>query len=449
MKPGIYADIPNEDYHHGPGTSNSDLKLVRQGSPLHLFMRKRAANDNAPKVSTPAQMIGTACHALLLEPDVFTRDYCLALRPSDVPGVIESRDQLVALCEQINGEREQALAGLVSSTDELKSMIATANASRMPKLATGGSKADLIARVISAGIIEECSAATLAKATLSELKFMLDEANEKRPGLLSTSGSEADLIATLRGAGVSFMTRKEAMAKWQAERGTPMLLDTKGSMQDMAASLRADGQPVTLWAEVKAEWLINNSHRLVLEQEQFDQLRNMQAAVMAHPVARRLMSRPGKAEQSVYWIDPVTGILCRCRPDWWTDDDLIVDVKTCDDASPEGFRHSIEKWGYEVQDAFYTDGTTAVGRKPRAFLFLAIQKDACVIDGQSFGVAVYQMDDASRELGRAKYRNDLATVAECERTGVWPNYGDTVLPIVLSDWQFKKNSHLLDQQAAG
>lgn len=450
MKPGVYSDLSNADYHGGPGTSNSDLKLARQ-SPLHLYIKRKAANDNEakPKLSTAAQAIGTAFHAVLLEPHVFAQEYCMALRPSDVPGVIESRDQLVAMCEAINAERELVLAGMVNGSDELKAMIATANATRLPKLSTTGSKDELIGRVNGARTQAAAPGEGVVlfdgNAKAAELKAAIEEMNASRPGLLPTSGSEADLCATLRGAGVApFMTRKEALAKWQETRGTPMLLDAKASMQDMAAALRADGQEVTLWADVKAEWLVNNSHRNVLEQEQFDQLRNMRDAVMAHPAAAKLMARPGKAEQSVYWIDPATGELCRCRPDYWTDDAIIVDVKTCDDASPDGFRHSIEKWGYDVQDAFYTDGVAAVGRPARAFLFLAVQKDACVIDGQSFGVAVYQLDEASRELGRAKYRQDLGVVAQCNRSNSWPNYGDKIQPIVLSDWNFKKHSHLLE-----
>src|SRR5690606_28865958 len=93
MKPGVYAGIPNAEYHGGPGISKSGLDLIHR-SPLHYKAVVDGANDNEP---TAAQMIGTAAHALILEPAEFAKTYCLALRPQDVPHAIDDRDQLVAM----------------------------------------------------------------------------------------------------------------------------------------------------------------------------------------------------------------------------------------------------------------------------------------------------------------------------------------------------------------
>src|SRR5438094_594980 len=104
MNPGIYDNISNADYHGGPGISNSGLALVRR-SPLHYRASKLAANDNQPKESTPAQAIGTAFHALMLEPELFVRDYTLGLRQSDYPEAIDSSDQLRAMVAKLNEGR--------------------------------------------------------------------------------------------------------------------------------------------------------------------------------------------------------------------------------------------------------------------------------------------------------------------------------------------------------
>jgi len=63
VKPGIYPNIPNDEYHAGPGISSSELKTVLK-SPAHY----RYASDN-PRPQTPAMATGTAAHALILEPD--------------------------------------------------------------------------------------------------------------------------------------------------------------------------------------------------------------------------------------------------------------------------------------------------------------------------------------------------------------------------------------------
>lgn len=384
MKLGIYPNISNETYHSGPGVSKSMLDVLAQSSPLHLFHLRNRDNDNE-RAPTPAQMIGTAFHALLLEPHEFVKNYCLSLRQSDVPEAIDDRDQLVAMVQELNQ-------------------------GRLAKLTTGGSKDELVGRVLEEcervnGSIEEGGRERVASMKLAELKAEIEKFNCDRPGLLSTSGNRHDL----------------------------------------AELLRANGKPVTLWSDVKAEWELNNGHRTVLTPEQWEQLHNMRDAVMAHPAARALMTGvAGVAEHSVYWKDAETGVICRCRPDFWRKDGIIVDVKTTEDASPEGFARSISNYRYHVQHAYYMDGINSVREQgARAFLFLAVEKSACVVNGHAKGVAVYSLDADSVAMGRAEYRRDLAAYAECERTGIWPGYGDRIQNIALPAWAMNKNAHLL------
>lgn len=73
FEPGqFYDDIPNPLYHAGPGISSSNLKQIAQ-SPLHYRTMKEH-----PKPSTPTMVLGTAFHALMLEPDVFYSTYVRA-----------------------------------------------------------------------------------------------------------------------------------------------------------------------------------------------------------------------------------------------------------------------------------------------------------------------------------------------------------------------------------
>lgn len=388
MNPGIYDNLSNADYHGGPGESKSLLDLVRR-SPAHYRARKLAANDDHK--ATPAQAIGTAFHALLLEPQEFSRTYCLALRQQDVPDAIEDRDQLVAMVQELNK-------------------------GRLPKLSTSGNKDELVAR-IREHIAPDATDGTMLDMKLADLKRWIEDANLTRPGLLPTSGTRHEL----------------------------------------ADLLRANGRQVSLWSDVQAEWLRNNSHRQVLTAEQWDQLHRMRDAVMAHPAASALLTgAPGVAERSVYWRDPVTGLLCRCRPDFWRQDGIVVDVKTTEDASPEGFARSILNWRYHVQHAYYLDGINMMRDQyrpvdldlpmpvqARAFVFLAVEKSACVVDGQAMGVAVYVLDQQSVDLGRIEYREDLARIAECQRTGVWPGYSPRIESLSLPAFHLAKNAERL------
>jgi exodeoxyribonuclease VIII len=400
-EPGIYDGISNAEYHGGPGESKSTLDLVRKSPAHHRAARveREAANDNEPRKPTPAQFIGTAFHALLLEPQEFARSYTLALRPQDVEGgCIESKDELLAMLEEIN-------------------------AGRKPKIATSGSKDELIAR-LKAEVGTDGWERPLEELTATELKACIAGHNaDPRRGLLSTSGTMEQLAQTLRDAG----------------RAIP-----------------------PLWADVKADWARNNGHLQVLTIEQWEQLHAMRDAVMAHPAARALLTgAPGVAERSVYWRDPVTGLLCRCRPDFWRQDGIVVDVKTTEDASAEGFARSIANYRYHVQHPFYLDGINTMREqyKPsdpfsiprpqpaKAFVFLAVEKSARVVDGVAMGVGVYVLDNDSVELGRIEYRQDLERIAACTRAGVWPGYSEKIAPIALPMWKLAQSRELLADAA--
>lgn len=398
MQPGIYDGISNHDYHAGPGESKSLLDLVRR-SPVHYRHRRLQANDDTPPVaSTLAQMIGTAFHSLVLEPGEFAKDYCLAMRPQDVEG------------------------GCITDKEQLLEMVAELNKGRKAKLSTSGTKDELVARIVDELHGGDGEAAVdLQAMKQADLKAVITKANETRQGLLSTAGT----------------------------------------MEALALALRDAGRPVVLWADVKAEWMANNGHRNVLTQEQWDQLHRMRDAVMAHPAAHALLTgAKGVAERSVYWRDPATGLLCRCRPDFWRVDGIVVDVKTTEDASAEGFARSIANWRYHAQAPFYLDGINTMRDqyKPtgldlpmpvpaRAFIFLAVEKSARVVDGVAMGVGVYVLDQESTELGRIENRQDLDRIAQCQRDGKWPGYGDKIQPIELPKWKIAQSAHLLADAA--
>lgn len=440
MQPGIYDNLPNAEYHGGPGISKSGLDLIHR-SPLHYQYAYSAANDNEP---TPEQAIGTAFHALILEPELFAKTYCLGLRRQDVPDAIEDREILVGMVQELNEKREAAFPTAIRDKEQLIAIITGLNKDRKPKLSTSGTKADQIARLVEATAdFDEENRLTVEQLEAlkgAELKALFDKLNENRLGLLSTSGSTADLAAIVRANGVDITLWSEICDEAEKETGVPFIGSTSGSRHDMAEWLRANGQPVRLWSDVQAEWLENNPDRIVLSEETWDKLMAMREAVYAHPMARKLLEAPGVSERSYYWVDERTGILCRCRPDReLTDMRIFLDVKTTDDASPEGFARSITKWRYDVQDPFYRDGYRAVtGHDLKGFVFLAVEKKP------PYAVGLYTLAADDVALGRAQYRADLDTYAKCQQSDEWPGYGDKIQTITLPAWHANKNAYLLD-----
>lgn len=220
---------------------------------------------------------------------------------------------------------------------------------------------------------------------------------------------------------------------------------TTGVKADLIERLRFADPGAVFLDDLKAEHAAACEDREIVGSDTVALVEAMRDAVMAHPVAAALFTAvPGWAELSAYWRDPTTGVLCRCRPDWWRSDGIVVDLKTTTDASPEGFARSLIDWRYHVQAPFYldgcrlaleqADGTTMDVPAPSHFIFVAVENKA------PHAVAVYKLDLQSMELGRIEYARGLDTYAECVRTDTWPGYGDKMQPLSVPEWYLRRSA---------
>lgn len=177
------------------------------------------------------------------------------------------------------------------------------------------------------------------------------------------------------------------------------------------------------------------SGQTILDKDELADLNGMVASVKAHPAASALLfDGDGINEASAYWYDKKSGLLCRCRPDRFRRDlNLIVDLKTTGDASPEAFAKSIADFRYHVQAPFYSDGvTTATGQEVRGFVFVVIEKTP------PYAVAVYQLDDQALEEGHIIYHRDLMRLSEAKCSGIWTAYSERIETISLPRWAIKE-----------
>lgn len=162
-------------------------------------------------------------------------------------------------------------------------------------------------------------------------------------------------------------------------------------------------------------------------------LHRMRDAILLHPIASILVAPgSGRAEQTCYWVDYETKKLCKCRPDWINDDhNLIVDLKSTEDASYTGFGKSIGNYRYHVQDAFYRDGMHAIGQTVAGFVFLAVEKSP------PYNVALYRLGQEEVRTGRLMYQSDLIKYAQCHAADEWPGYPEEVRDLTLSQYQLR------------
>lgn len=152
----------------------------------------------------------------------------------------------------------------------------------------------------------------------------------------------------------------------------------------------------------------------------------MARAVRRHELAAAIL-KDGQPEQSVYWRDKGTGVTCRARVDWLRMN-VIVDVKTTRDASPEAFARSCVDYGYRESAAHYVAGVQAVTKRRLPFLLVAVETEA------PHFVAVYRFTDEDLAYGAERMRTALERFAECESSGVWPGYSPDIEVLTMPRW---------------
>ena len=176
--------------------------------------------------------------------------------------------------------------------------------------------------------------------------------------------------------------------------------------------------------------------KIPLLPKEYAQVEEMAAELKRHPIAGALFQPgAGKPEQSLFWKDPATGVICRARLDWLPTQVkgkrlVIGDYKTCRSAAPADIAKAVHEHGYHQQDDFYRRGARelGIGDKNTSFVFVFQQKTAPYL------VTVVELDHEARRIG--KERNDVAlkTYKRCMETGVWPGFTDDIKMLSLPVW---------------
>jgi hypothetical protein len=180
--------------------------------------------------------------------------------------------------------------------------------------------------------------------------------------------------------------------------------------------------------ERRDEWLSENAGKEALSVDVADAIVGMRESVLRHPLAGKMI-RDGRAEVSISWKDPGTGLRCRARADYYVKRlAMVLDLKSADDASPEGFRRSVAKYRYFVQDALYRFGFSEVGEQLQHFVLIACEKV------RPYAVGTYSLDAEGIGRGYSAARRDMDAMAECLRSNHWPAYPEKIQTIELPFW---------------
>lgn len=164
--------------------------------------------------------------------------------------------------------------------------------------------------------------------------------------------------------------------------------------------------------ETWAAFSLEHGHKEIVSVEVYDTVREMAKAVKSHPVASHIIERPGNVEHAIRWLCGNTGLALKARRDF-VSAGLIVDLKTTQDATPEGFAKTCFSWGYHRQAAWYLDGQFEVTKSPSDFVFIAVENKP------PHSVACYELDEQSVELGFQQNESILKRMKASIESCVW------------------------------
>jgi hypothetical protein len=183
-----------------------------------------------------------------------------------------------------------------------------------------------------------------------------------------------------------------------------------------------------LWESFEAEHLAAGHE--ILKADEMAECLTIGAAVHNHPLAASYLAQ-GRAEQTLAWMDPETGLACKGRVDWLCDVPglaSVVDLKTTADLDEYRFTATVARLGHASQLAFYLRGLRALGL-PQPAEIIAVESDA------PYDVGVFELDADALANGDEEVGRLLRRVAECRERNEWPGrYGTTLQPLRLPAW---------------
>ena len=131
-------------------------------------------------------------------------------------------------------------------------------------------------------------------------------------------------------------------------------------------------------------------------------------------------------EENVQWTGYSSLVNCKAGIDA-IGNNHIIDLKTCMDASPEGFAAQIRRFKYDLQAAHYLEA--AVERDIHSFVFVAVETQP------PYAVGIYKLDDNTLIRAFRSMDRIAATYKKCLETNYWPSYQSDITELVIPSFE--------------
>ncbi len=180
----------------------------------------------------------------------------------------------------------------------------------------------------------------------------------------------------------------------------------------------------------KLEFDMLANGKILLNEDDYHLAEIMANAVLTHRIADQILYG-SEVEQSLYWVDEASGILCKARPDIWNKEiNVLGDLKTARDSTPSHFSWAAKDGNYHIQAAMQIDAVFALtGKRVDQFVFIVVQNE------RPYKPYIYNVDNIIIEAGRREYKAALQVFKKCFESNDWSRDRNKILPLVFTDFQ--------------
>jgi hypothetical protein len=181
---------------------------------------------------------------------------------------------------------------------------------------------------------------------------------------------------------------------------------------------------------VKEQFKIDAAGKAVISPKEAEMIPLMKKALYEHPVANRLLrtlTHKQVACFGTYQDSKDKQVRLKGLLDGYNEaEGIIVDLKTAEDASPEGFRKAIWKYKYAYQDIQYRWLLTNAGKPVNDFIFIVQEKEP------PFAVGCYSISVDDLALTYQSWEMAMIRFGHCQKSGQYPAYADEVVNLKLT-----------------
>lgn len=201
---------------------------------------------------------------------------------------------------------------------------------------------------------------------------MIEISNEEYHAHPALSSSDVKAVASKSLAHWKGQVRKETTAFDLGTAVHALLLEPELDLVVRGPETRRG----KAWSEAYAE--AKEQGRVLLTEADYDLATTMADACLKNWTANHFLTHGDLlAEKSFFATDPDLDLELKTRPDGLlAEHGIVIDIKTCQDASPEGFAKAVRNFGYDIQAAFYLHVLRLCKIPAKQMIFICIEKDA-------------------------------------------------------------------------